>query len=99
MRVKKLTQVIRVIPHVKHFFQRYNAFLVGHSTRDVAVITLLRGFFDLEKRPWSWTFENLHETEREFKNISDQLLKKFVLTSKEKCNILYARYWIHPTTS
>ena len=41
--------------------QRYPAFLVGHSTQDVAVGILLPGFSILDKWSWAGTFHTCHE--------------------------------------
>ena len=46
------------------FDQRYTAFIVGQSTRDVAVGTLLPGLSTLEKWYQEGTFGTCHELER-----------------------------------
>ena len=46
------------------FDQRYHAFLVRHSTRDVAVGIFLLVFSTLDKWSWEGTFGTHHELER-----------------------------------
>ena len=46
------------------FYQRHPVFLMGHSTQDVAVSTLLPGFSTLDKRSRAGKFGTRHELER-----------------------------------
>ena len=55
------------------FDQRYPSFLVGQSTQDLAVGTLLPIFSTLEKWSRAGTFGTHHELERDLKNSRTQL--------------------------
>ena len=57
----------------RNFYQRYPAFLVGHSTRDVVVGTLLPGLSTLDKWSQAGTFGTRHELDIELKNATTQL--------------------------
>ena len=61
------------------FDQRYPELLLGKSSRDVAVHTILPAFYTVEE--WSCTgmFGTLHEWERETNNARTQLLAKISL--------------------
>ena len=61
------------------FDQRCPAFLVGHSTRDVDVGTLLSGFSTLDKWSRAGKSGNCHEPEIELKNARTQLLAEILL--------------------
>ena len=55
------------------FDQQYPAFLLGHSTLDVAVGTFLQGFRTLDKCSRAGTFGNCHKLDKELKNSRTQL--------------------------
>ena len=61
------------------FFHWYSAFIVGHSTQNMTVGTLLTRLSTLEKWSWAGKFGNRHELEREIKNASTQILTEICL--------------------
>ena len=63
---------------------KYPAFLVGHSTQDVAVGTLLTRLLCLDKCSLARTFGTCHELERELNNSRTQLLAEIRLDLRGK---------------
>ena len=61
------------------FYQHQHAFLVGHSSQDVAVSTLLPGLSTLDQCYRAKTFRTRHELERELKNARTKLLAEIRL--------------------
>ena len=61
------------------FDQRYPAFLVGHSTRDMDIRTLLTVFSIIYKRSRAETFWTCHDLNRALKNSSIQPLAEIFL--------------------
>ena len=79
------------------FDQWYPVFLVGHSTEEVAVGTILTRFPTLYKYSWAGTFGTRHEMERYLKNSSTQLLVEIRLDPQNKiqslaCTLLVSSY-------
>ena len=61
------------------FGQRYPAFLVGHSTKNVAFGTLLPRFSTLDICYWAETFGTCYELERDLNNARTKRLAEIRL--------------------
>ena len=70
------------------FDQQYLAFIVGHSTQDVAVGTLLPGLSTLGKFSWARTFGTRHKLEIELKNARTQFLEEIHLDLQGRIQII-----------
>ena len=70
------------------FYKRYPAFLVGTSTWDVAVGTLLPVLSTIDKWSQAGMFGIWHELDRDLKNLRTQILAEFCLDLQGKIQIL-----------